>query len=71
MKVETEDSTSYETFSLGRIQAVEPFIIQPGETKLVPFRLKLNDETPVTALNAKNESMSRVGRNQPRYRLRD
>ena len=34
VKVETEDSTSYETFSL------------------VPFRLKLNDETPVTALNA-------------------
>ncbi|MBY7732192.1 sporulation protein [Vibrio splendidus] len=53
VKVETEDSTSYETFSLGRIQAVEPFVIQPGETKLVPFRLKLNDETPVTALNAK------------------
>ncbi|KDN30200.1 Gram-positive sporulation control protein Spo0M [Vibrio fortis] len=53
VKVETEDSTSYETFSLGRIQAVEPFTIQPGETKQVPFRLKLNDETPITALNAK------------------
>ncbi|MGF1756242.1 sporulation protein, partial [Vibrio makurazakiensis] len=57
VKVETEDSTSYENFALGRIQAVEPFVIQPGETKQVPFHLKLNDETPVTALNAlKNQS---------------
>ncbi|NAZ71590.1 sporulation protein [Vibrio toranzoniae] len=52
VKVETEDSTSYETFSLSSIRAVESFVIQSGETKLVPFRLKLNDETPVTALNA-------------------
>lgn len=57
VKVETEDSTSYENFSLGRIQAIESFVIQPGETKQVPFTLKLNDETPVTDLNvAKNQS---------------
>lgn len=57
VKVETEDSTSYENFSLGRIQAVDAFVIQPGETKQVPFRMLLNDETPVTALNAsKNQS---------------
>jgi len=57
VKVETEDSTSYENFSLGRIQAVDAFVIQPGETKQVPFIMLLNDETPVTALNAlKNQS---------------
>ncbi|MBW3696828.1 sporulation protein [Vibrio sp. T187] len=53
VKVESEDSVSYQNFSLGNIQAVEPFVIQPGEVKQIPFRLKLHDETPVTALNTK------------------
>ncbi|WP_394251294.1 sporulation protein [Vibrio profundi] len=57
VKVETEDSTSYETFSLGRIQAVESFVVQPGEVKQVPFRLQLNPETPITELNVlKNQT---------------
>ncbi len=53
MKVEVDDSTSHETFVLGQLEAVQPFTIQPGENKQVPFEFKLHDETPITVLNAK------------------
>ncbi|MFM2589777.1 sporulation protein [Vibrio sp. TBV020] len=52
VKVESDESTSYQDFIIGKLQAVQPFVIQPNETKQVPFEFKLNDETPVTALNA-------------------
>lgn len=52
VKVESDDSVSYQDFIIGKIQAVQPFTIQPGENKQVPFELKLDDETPITALNA-------------------
>lgn len=53
VKVESDDSVSYQDFILGKLEAVQPFTIQPGENKQVPFELKLDDETPITALNAK------------------
>lgn len=52
VKVESDESTSYQDFVIGKLQAVQPFVIQPNETKQVPFEFKLDDETPVTALNA-------------------
>lgn len=52
MKVESDESTSYQDFILAKLQAVEPFVIQANETKQVPFELRLDDETPITALNA-------------------
>ncbi|PKF79682.1 sporulation control protein Spo0M [Vibrio sp. vnigr-6D03] len=54
VKVESDSGTSYPSFVLGHLQAVEPFVIGPGEEKQVNFELKLHDETPVTALNALN-----------------
>ncbi|WP_456294470.1 sporulation protein [Vibrio renipiscarius] len=57
MKVESEDSVSYQDFTLGSLQAVQPFVIGKNEQKQIPFQLKLNDETPITVLNAaKNQS---------------
>ncbi|NVD06551.1 sporulation protein [Vibrio sp. JPW-9-11-11] len=57
VKVESEDSTSYQDFILGKLQAVQPFVIGPNEHKQVPFEFHLDAETPVTALNAlKNQS---------------
>ncbi|STO57139.1 sporulation protein [Grimontia hollisae] len=53
VKVETDSGASYQPFVLGHIQANTPFTIQPGEEKDVPFELKLHDETPVTAVNAR------------------
>jgi len=52
MKVESDESTSYQDFILAKLEAVQPFVIQPNETKQVPFELRLDDETPITALNA-------------------
>lgn len=52
VKVENDGSVSYQDFIIGKLQAVQPFTIQPGENKQVPFELKLDDETPITALNA-------------------
>lgn len=52
VKVEGDSGASYQSFILGKLQAVQPFTIQPGENKQVPFELKLDDETPITALNA-------------------
>ncbi|AUI85917.1 sporulation control protein Spo0M [Vibrio azureus] len=52
MKVETDDSVSYETFTIDQLKAVEPFVIQPNEEKQIPFELNLHDETPITAVNA-------------------
>lgn len=52
VKVESDSGASYQSFILGKLQAVQPFTIQPGENKQVPFELKLDDETPITALNA-------------------
>ncbi|TFH90927.1 sporulation protein [Vibrio ouci] len=51
VKVESDESTSYQDFIIGKLQAVQPFVIQPNETKQVPFEFRLNDETPITALN--------------------
>lgn len=57
VKVETEDSTSYQSVMIGQLQAVQPFMIEVGEHKQVPFNIKLADEAPITALNAyKNQS---------------
>ncbi len=52
MKVEVDDSISYQTFTIDQLKAVEPFVIQPNEEKQVPFELKLHDETPITAVSA-------------------
>ncbi|WP_282177427.1 sporulation protein [Vibrio nereis] len=52
VKVESDSGASYQSFIIGKLQAVQPFTIQPGENKQVPFELKLDDETPITALNA-------------------
>ncbi|MGD8109329.1 sporulation protein [Vibrio sp. TRT 17S01] len=52
MKVESDSGSSYQDFLLGQLQATQPFVIQPGENKQVAFELKLDDETPITALNA-------------------
>lgn len=52
VKVEVDDSVSYQDFVIGKMQAVQPFVIGPNEHKQIPFELKLDDETPITALNA-------------------
>ncbi len=52
VKVEVDDSVSYQDFVIGKMQAVQPFTIGPNEHKQVPFEFKLDDETPITALNA-------------------
>ncbi|CCN83062.1 putative Sporulation control stage 0, protein M family protein [Vibrio nigripulchritudo SFn27] len=52
VKVESDSGTSYPSFVLGHLQAVDPFVIGPGQEKQVDFELKLHEETPVTALNA-------------------
>ncbi|KFI12375.1 Gram-positive sporulation control protein Spo0M [Vibrio coralliilyticus] len=52
VKVESDNGASYQNFTIGSLQAVQPFTIQPQEHKQVPFELKLDDETPITALNA-------------------
>lgn len=54
MKVENDGSISYQTFTLEQITAVEPFVIAPNEERKVDFTLALNDETPITRLNTKN-----------------
>lgn len=54
VKIESDSGVSYQSFVLGHIQANVPFVIQPGEEKAVPFELKLHDETPITAVNAKH-----------------
>lgn len=52
MKVENDNGVSYQNFVIGKLQAVQPFTIQPNENKQVPFEIKLDDETPITALKA-------------------
>ncbi|KOO10108.1 sporulation control protein Spo0M, partial [Vibrio xuii] len=52
VKVESDSGASYQSFIIGKLQAVQPFTIQPCENKQVPFELKLDDESPITALNA-------------------
>ncbi|EGU40087.1 sporulation-control protein [Vibrio ichthyoenteri ATCC 700023] len=52
VKVEAENGVSYQEFILGKLQAVQPFTIGAKQNKQVPFALKLDDETPITALNA-------------------
>lgn len=52
MKVESDNGVSYQNFVIGKLQAVQPFTIQPNENKQVPFEMKLDDETPITALKA-------------------
>ncbi|PKF50348.1 sporulation protein [Enterovibrio nigricans] len=53
VKVESDSGVSYQPFVLGHIHANDPLVVQPGETKEVPFELKLHDEAPITAINAK------------------
>ncbi len=52
IKVEVDDSATYQTFTIDQLKAVEPFVIQPNEEKQVPFQLRLHDETPITLVNA-------------------
>ena len=54
VKVEGEEGTSYQNFTLGTLQAVQPFTIHAGENKQVPFQFKLDPETPITSLNTVN-----------------
>ncbi|WP_444901740.1 sporulation protein [Microbulbifer sp. SSSA007] len=53
VKIENDNGVSYQQFVLDQIQALEPFLINANESKQLPFELKLNDETPVTALNTR------------------
>ncbi|MCE7564911.1 sporulation protein [Aliivibrio fischeri] len=54
IKIENDNGVSYQTFTLFHTQAVNPFVIQAGEQKKLPFTIKLPDETPITALNVRN-----------------
>ncbi|MBV7300189.1 sporulation protein [Enterovibrio paralichthyis] len=54
VKVESDSGVSYQPFVLGHLRANDPFVIQPGEEKQVPFEFKLHDETPITAVNTRN-----------------
>ncbi|BBM03177.1 sporulation protein [Microbulbifer sp. GL-2] len=53
VKIEDDNGISYQHFVLDKIQALEPFLINANEIKQFPFELKLNDETPITSLNAR------------------
>ncbi|MEZ8028480.1 sporulation protein [Enterovibrio norvegicus] len=59
VKVESDDSVSYQNFILGSMQAVDPFVIQPGEERSISFDMPLHDETPITAVSA-NYNQSKV-----------
>ena len=54
VKVESDNGTSYQTLTLFHTQAVDPFVIRVGEKKEIRFTIKLPDETPITALNVRN-----------------
>ncbi|OEE59132.1 sporulation control protein Spo0M [Enterovibrio norvegicus FF-454] len=54
VKVESDSGVSYESFVLGSMQVIDPFVVQPDEEKDVVFELKLHDETPITAVNARS-----------------
>ncbi|MEZ8142271.1 sporulation protein [Enterovibrio sp. FF113] len=54
VKVESDSGVSYESFVLGSMQVNDPFVVQPDEEKDVAFELKLHDETPITAVNARS-----------------
>lgn len=54
VKVESDNGSSYQTLTLFHTQAVNPFVIQAGEQQEMPFTIKLPDETPITALNVRN-----------------
>lgn len=54
VKIESDNGVSYQTFTLFHTQAVNPFVIQSGEKKTLPFSFQLPDETPITALNVRN-----------------
>ncbi|WP_122034946.1 sporulation protein [Aliivibrio sp. EL58] len=54
VKVENDNGTSYQTLTLFHTQAVNPFVIQAGEKQEMRFTIKLPDETPITALNVRN-----------------
>ncbi|MGR6839600.1 sporulation protein [Aliivibrio wodanis] len=54
VKVESDNGTSYQTLTLFHTQAVNPFVIQAGEKQEMPFTINLPDETPITALNVRN-----------------
>lgn len=53
VKVEGDNGVSYQHFVLDQVQILEPFLINANEIKQLPFELKLNDETPITSLNAR------------------
>ena len=54
VKVESDNGTSYQTLTLFHTQAVDLFVIRVGEKKEIRFTIKLPDETPITALNVRN-----------------
>ena len=54
VKVESDSGISYQTLTLFHTQAVNPFIIQANEKKEMQFTIKLPDETPITALNVRD-----------------
>ncbi|WP_076589343.1 sporulation protein [Vibrio ostreicida] len=53
-KVESDSGIRYQTFVLGALQVVEPFVINPQENKSFDFELGLDDETPITLLSKRN-----------------
>ncbi|AWF83419.1 sporulation control protein Spo0M [Microbulbifer sp. A4B17] len=57
VKVESDEGVSYERSVLSELQVQDPLIIGAGENHEVPFEFVLNEETPITVLNArKNKS---------------
>ena len=52
IKVDIDDSISYQKHVLTRLDAVQTFTISADEIKQVPFELVLDNETPITELNA-------------------
>ncbi|GLT16461.1 sporulation-control protein [Vibrio zhanjiangensis] len=53
VKIEGDSGTRYQPFVLGTLEAVQPFTIEAGAIKQVPFQFKLDPETPITALKAR------------------
>ena len=54
VKEEINDNAVYRNFILQRLQVVKPFTINPNERREIPFKFRLHDETPITALHVRN-----------------
>ncbi|MGI9278642.1 MAG: sporulation protein [Endozoicomonas sp.] len=54
VKEESDSGVSYQTFPLGEMAITDTFVIHPGEEKPIPFTWQLHEETPITALNTRN-----------------